>query len=235
MKWSEFFTSSVGKKFVMGLTGLFLITFLVIHVGINACIFADLPIFDANDNGSVFNRASHLMGSTMLRRILEVGLFAGIILHIVQGYLLEARNRSARSVGYAVNLGNRGSKWYSRSMGLLGTIILLFLVIHISHFWVKARLTHDLASVTYNGVEMHNMFEEMKAVFSQPWVVVVYVIGCISLAYHLAHGFQSAFRTVGVHNKKYTQLLTSLGYGFSILVSLLFALMPIAMYLKWVE
>ncbi len=235
MKWSEFFTSSVGRKFVMGLTGLFLITFLIIHVSINACIFADLPIFNENDNGSVFNRAAHFMGSTILIRIMEVGLFAGIILHIVQGYMLELKNRSARSVGYAVNLGERGSKWYSRSMGLLGTIILLFLVIHISHFWVKARITHALEPVTYNGVEMHNMFEEMKVVFSQPWVVILYVLGCISLAYHLAHGFQSAFRTVGVHNRKYNQLLTSLGYGFSIIVSLVFALMPVAMYLGWVK
>ncbi|MCG7751282.1 succinate dehydrogenase cytochrome b subunit [Flavihumibacter cheonanensis] len=232
MQWSEFFTSSVGKKFVMGLTGLFLISFLVIHVGINATIFADLV--DPDENGAMFNKAAHFMGSTVLIRILEIGLFAGIILHIVQGYMLEAKNRSARSVGYAVNLGNRGSKWYSRAMGLLGTIILLFLIIHMAHFWVKARITHTLAPVTYNGVEMHDMFSEMKAVFSEGWVIAVYLLGCISLGYHLAHGFQSAFRTVGVHNNKYNSLLVNLGYGFSILVSLLFALMPVAMYFGWV-
>lgn len=232
MQWSEFFTSSVGKKFVMGLTGLFLISFLVIHVGLNSCIFAD--VFDPNENGEMFNKAAHFMGSTVVIRILEVGLFAGIILHIVQGYMLEAKNRSARSVGYAIDLGNRGSKWYSRSMGLLGTILLLFLVIHIAHFWVKARITHTLAPVTYNGVEMHDMFSEMKMVFTQPWVVIVYVVGCISLGYHLAHGFQSAFRTIGVHNKKYTKLLTVIGYAFAIVVPILFALMPVSMYLGWV-
>lgn len=234
MQWSEFFTSSVGKKFVMGLTGLFLISFLIVHVGINACIFADLPMFDSSDNGMMFNKAAHFMGSTVLIRILEIGLFLGLVLHIVQGYLLEVKNRSSRSVGYEVNLGNRGSKWYSRSMGLLGTIILLFLVIHLSHFWVKARFT-GLTPVTYNGVEMHDMFGEMKYVFASPLSVLIYVLGCISLAYHLAHGFQSAFRTVGVHNKKYNQMLVGLGYGFSILVSLLFALMPIAVHLHWVE
>lgn len=234
MKWSDFFTSSVGKKFVMGLTGLFLISFLIVHVGINACIFADLPIFNADDNGTMFNKAAHFMGSTVVIRIMEIGLFAGLLLHIVQGFMLEAKNRSARAVGYEVNLGNRGSKWYSRAMGLLGTLILLFLVLHLAHFWTKARITHNLAPVAYNGVEMHDMFGEMKIVFSQLWVVIVYVLGCISLGYHLAHGFQSAFRTVGVHNKKYNVLLESLGLGFSILVPLLFALMPIAMYLGWV-
>ncbi len=235
MQWSEFFTSSVGKKFVMGLTGLFLISFLVVHVGINACIFADLPIFNENDNGEMFNKAAHFMGSTVLIRIMEIGLFVGIILHIVQGYMLEWKNRATRKIGYEVNLGNRGSKWYSRAMGLLGTIILLFLVIHLTHFWVKARFTHSLMPVKYNGVEMHDMFMEMQMVFSQLWVVIVYVLACISLAYHLAHGFQSAFRTIGVHNKKYNAMITSLGYGFAILVPLVFALMPIAMYLGWVK
>lgn len=235
MQWSEFFTSSVGKKFVMGLTGLFLISFLVVHVGINACIFADLPLFNENDNGEMFNKAAHFMGSTVLIRIMEIGLFVGIILHIVQGYMLELKNRATRKIGYEVNLGNRGSKWYSRAMGLLGTIILLFLVIHMAHFWVKARFTHSLMPVTYNGVEMHDMFMEMQMVFSQLWVVIVYVLACISLAYHLAHGFQSAFRTIGVHNKKYNAMITSLGYGFAILVPLVFALMPIAMYLGWIK
>jgi succinate dehydrogenase / fumarate reductase, cytochrome b subunit len=235
MQWSEFFTSSVGKKFVMGLTGLFLISFLLVHVSINACIFADLPVFNDNDNGMMFNKAAHFMGSTVLIRILELGLFVGIILHIVQGYVLELKNRATRKIGYAVNLGNRGSKWYSRSMGLLGTIILLFLIIHLGHFWVKARFTDSLAPITYNGVEMHDMFGEMKTVFTQLWVVIVYILACFSLAYHLAHGFQSAFRTIGVHNKKYNALLSSLGYGFAVLVPLVFALMPIAMYLGWIK
>ena len=74
-------------------------------------------------------------------------------------------------------MGNTGSKWYSRSMGLLGTIILLFLVIHIAHFWIKSRITHDLLPVTYNGIEMDNMFSEMKVVFSNPLVVILYVLG----------------------------------------------------------
>lgn len=234
MKWSEFFTSSIGKKFVMGLTGLFLISFLIVHVSINACIFADLPIFNENDNGEIFNKAAHFMGSTILIRIMEYGLFLGLLLHIYQGYLLSVQNQAKRKIGYAVEMGNKGSKWYSRSMGLLGTIILLFLILHLSHFWIQARFTHSLPPVTYNNVEIHDMFSRMKEVFAHGWIVVVYILGCISLAYHLAHGFQSAFRTMGVYNKKYNGLLSSLGYGFSIIVSLVFALMPVAMYFGWV-
>jgi len=133
MKWSELFTSSVGKKFVMGLTGISLIAFLVVHVGINACIWA-------GDGGEMFNKAANFMGSTVVIRILEVGLFAGIFLHLIQGLILEFQNRKRRSVGYQVPMGNKGSKWYSRSMGLLGTIILLFLIIHWEEETIRTKI-----------------------------------------------------------------------------------------------
>ena len=235
MTWKELFISSIGKKLVMGLTGIFLITFLIVHAGINACIFADLPFFNAEDNGEMFNKAAHFMGSTVLIRIMEIGLFAGIILHIVQGYLLEMKNRQSRAVAYAKPMGNDGSKWYSRSMALLGTLILLFLIIHLGHFWVSARFTHNgLEPVVYNGVVMHDMFSLMKVTFTEAWVVVVYILGCIALYFHLMHGFTSAFRTLGVSNKKYLVLLNSIGAGYSFIISVLFALMPVAIYLHWV-
>ena len=123
MKWSELFTSSIGKKWVMALTGLFLIIFLVVHASINACIWA-------NDGGVMFNKAAHFMGSTVLIRIAEIGLFLGIFLHIIQGYMLTLSNRAKRKIGYQVPMGSNGSKWYSRSMGLLGTILLLFFILH---------------------------------------------------------------------------------------------------------
>lgn len=233
MKWSQLFTSSVGKKLTMSLTGLFLIMFLVVHVGINACIWAF-------DNGEMFNKASHFMGTTVVIRIIEVGLFAFIILHIVQGYLLEARNLSRRGKGYAITLGNKTSKWYSRTMGLLGTLLLLFLIMHINHFWIGSRFggmwnVQPLSEVDYDGKPYHNQYIQMIEVFQNPVVVVLYVLGCISLAYHLIHGFQSAFRTLGVYNNRYLVMLRSFGIGFSVIVCLAFAMMPISMYLGWVH
>lgn len=237
MKWSYFFTSAVGRKLVMALTGLFLISFLLVHVGLNSCIFYDLSIFDPTDNGSMFNRAAHFMGASLVIRIMEIGLFAFLLLHIVQGYAVEAKNKGSRGQTYAKGLGNRGSKWYSRSMALLGTLILLFLIMHISHFWVPSRVTHNLEAAVYrNGaVETHNGFLRMYEVFQNPVIVILYLAGVISLAYHLFHGFQSAFRSVGVHNRKYLGLLKSLGYGFTIIICILFALMPISMYMSWVS
>jgi succinate dehydrogenase / fumarate reductase cytochrome b subunit len=232
MKWSEFFTSSVGKKFTMATTGIFLITFLVIHVGLNATIWA-------GDEGEMFNKSAHFMGTMIVIRIIEIGLFAGIILHAVQGLILVFQNRAKRKIGYAVPMGSTGSKWYRKSMGLLGTLILLFLIMHVYHFWVPSRFggigeVHALDTVEYNGKEYHNLYAEMLKVFQgNILVVALYVAGCISLAYHLAHGFQSAFKTIGVHNKRYLTMLNNIGLGFSVIVSAGFAMMPISMYLQW--
>ncbi|MEO8173637.1 MAG: succinate dehydrogenase cytochrome b subunit [Sediminibacterium sp.] len=222
MTWKQVFTSSIGKKLVMSFTGIFLILFLIVHVGLNACIWA-------GDGGEMFLKGAHFMGGNWVPRILEIGLFAGLILHIIQGYMLTMQNRSKRSVGYAVDYGNKGSKWYSRSMGLLGTLILLFLVVHISHFWLPNRSNQGWLL----GEEI-NLFEKMKTEFSVLWVVILYVLGCLSLGYHLAHGFQSAFRTMGVHNNRYIKMLKALGYGFAVIVPLLFAMMPVSFYLGWV-
>lgn len=221
MTWKQVFTSSVGKKLVMGFTGIFLILFLIVHAGLNACIWAGA-------NGEMFTKGAHFMGSNWVPRILELGLFAGLILHIVQGLMLELANRSKRSVGYAVSY-SEGSKWYSRSMGLLGTLILLFLILHLYHFWLPNRSNQGFLL----GEEI-NLFEKMRLEFSELWVVIVYVLGCISLGYHLAHGFQSAFRTIGVHNKRYNTMLISLGYAFSIIIALIFAMMPVSFYMGWV-
>jgi succinate dehydrogenase / fumarate reductase cytochrome b subunit len=227
MKWSEFFTSSVGKKLIMALTGISLIIFLVVHAGLNACIWA-------NDGGEMFNKAAHFMGATVVIRIVEIGLFAGIFLHIIQGYLLTAKNSSHRAVGYSVNYGNAGSKWYSRSMGLLGTLILIFLILHWVHFWIPSRIT-GVEETFIDNKPIHDLFTLMKTTFASLWVVVVYVLACISLAYHLMHGFQSAFRTLGVHNNRYITLIKTTGYGFAIIIPLVFAMMPITMYLGWVK
>ena len=236
MKWSHFFTSAVGRKFVMALTGIFLITFLIVHVGLNACIFADLAWLNPDDNGEMFNKAAHFMGSTIVTRILEILLFLGLLLHIIQGYVVEAKNRARRGQGYQVSLGSRGSTWMSRSMAILGTLIFMFLVLHISKFWWSSRITHDLEQVSYDGgrTEMHNVFLRMYEVFQSPVIVIIYVLSVLFLAFHLWHGFHSSFRSMGVHNKKYLNLLKVLGYGFTIVVCLLFALMPIAMFLQWV-
>ena len=225
MTWKSFFTASIGKKFTMGLTGLFLIFFLIVHVGVNACIFV-------NDGGETFNTAAHFMSHNWVLRIMEIGLFAGLLIHIVQGLLLVKHNTGARPVAYNRNDANSNSKWYSRSMGLLGSLLLIFLVIHISKFFVSTKI----ALYANGGAndDSHNLFEEMKEEFQKLWVVVVYLVGVISLGWHLLHGFQSAFQTFGINHKRYSPIIRALGAGYSLVITVLFALMPLAFYLHWI-
>jgi succinate dehydrogenase / fumarate reductase, cytochrome b subunit len=222
MNWKDYFSTSIGKKLQMSLTGLFLIMFLIVHCYVNAQIFY-------NDGGVKFNEAAHFMGTNFVIRAVEFGLFGFLILHIVQGLLLYAKNRAKRNVRYAVSAGNSTSKWYSRSMAILGTLILLFLIIHLSDFWAPNRYAQ-----TFGAGEL-NLFDKMKEEFSEVWVVVVYVLGCFSLAWHLVHGFYSAFQTLGLGTSKYKGIIKSIGIAFSIIVPLIFALMPIAFYTQCIK
>jgi succinate dehydrogenase / fumarate reductase cytochrome b subunit len=214
-----FLKSSIGKKVLMGLTGLFLVSFLIVHVGINSLIFC-------NDGGETFNKAAHFMATNPLIRVMEIGLFLGLIGHMVQALVLTMENKKARPIGYAKVDGSANSSWYSRSMGILGSLLLLFLVVHLAHFWVDTKV-----AVFSGKADEHNTFLEMKAVFSNWWVVLVYSIGVVSLCYHLLHGFQSAFQSLGLNHKKYTPMIKSVGVWFSIIVCLLFLSMPITMFL----
>ena len=215
------FSSSIGKKLIMGLTGLFLISFLLVHCFLNSFVFFD-------NTGLLFNEGAHFMSTNWIIRAMEVVLMAGLLLHIVQGARLTFQNQAARPVKYAYNDGNANSKWYSRSMGLLGTLLLIFLIVHLSQFWVVSRFT-GIPTVDANGHE--DLYAVMKVTFKDLYMVILYVLAMVSLAYHLLHGFASTFQTLGWNHKKYTPIIKALGVGFSIIIPLLFAAMPVWIYL----
>lgn len=195
-----------------------------------------------NDNGETFNHWAHLFGTNLIIRAMEYGLFIGLLLHIIQGLILWAQNRKARPVNYAVSKYREG-KWYSRSMGLLGTLILLFLILHLYHFWTPSRFggmfgikkLQEASLFDYNNQRVHNLYAEMQYVFQNAVVVIIYILGVIALAWHLLHGFQSAFQTFGINHKKYTPLINGLGIFYTIVICTLFALMPVAFYFNWIE
>jgi succinate dehydrogenase / fumarate reductase cytochrome b subunit len=220
--------SSLGKKLLMAITGLFLCSFLIVHCGLNALVFLAAKPF-GNDGGEAFNAGAEFMGHNPIIRTMEIVLFAGLIAHAVQALFITLHNKKARPVGYAVVNGNANSKWYSRSMGLLGTLILIFLIIHLKHFWFVSRLTDEITS----GEE--TLFGEMKEVFENPIWVILYVASMFSLAYHLLHGFQSGFQTLGINHPKYTPFIKCIGVGFSIIIPIIFALMPLAFYFKFIQ
>ena len=224
-KFAVLFTSSIGRKMVMSLTGLFLCSFLIVHCGINACLFV-------NDGGLTFNSAAHFMETNIFIRTVEYALFAGIIIHALQAVALTMLNKKARgSKGYEVQKANETSKWYSRNMGVLGTITTVFLVIHMIHFFIGLRF--DAVYQYGEDVNGHaNLYANVKDVFMNTWVCIFYVFCMAALGFHLQHGFSSGFQTLGANHPYYTPLIKNIGYFFSVLIPATFAAMPLFFLLK---
>lgn len=216
MAKESYLSSSIGKKIVVGLTGLFLISFLIIHVGINSTILL-------NDNGETFNMAANFMSHNWLIRILEIGLLLGLLAHILMTLKLYFENKSKRPIAYTLVDGKSNSKWYSRSMTLLGTLLLIFLVLHMSDFWY-----HTKVAVFTNQEE--NPFEEVKEALTKWYILIPYLVGFFSLGFHLLHGFPSAFQTLGLNHKKYTPIIKAAGTAYSIIVPGLFAAIAFAVF-----
>ncbi len=222
MTWKTLLTSSLGKKYLMGLTGFFLIFYLIVHATLNAFIFY-------NDNGETFNLAAGFMLHNYVVRVLEIGLFATFILHAVQGLLLWKQNRAARPINYSKTDYPNEIKWYSRTMGWLGTFILLFLVMHLWHFWASTK-----NELYFGGAEV-NLYQQMKEIFTNPVWFTLYMIGLASLLFHLLHGFKSAFQTFGINNRRWLPIVKGIGVFYSIAICLLFASMPLAFMLGWLQ
>lgn len=216
MGWlSKTFTSSVGKKLIMAVTGLFLISFLIVHLSGNFLLLR-------NDNGAAFFQYSEFMKTNPVILVMEVVLFLGFIIHAFSGFRLALENKKARPVGYAVNRPSENSSVFSRSMVWTGSIVFIFLVIHLKSFFVD----HKVAS--WMGVtHEETLFQAVVSAFQNPVYTWFYVAAMVLLGFHLNHGFQSAFQTLGLNHKKYTPLIKKLGLIFSIVVPLLFAYVPL--------
>lgn len=226
MTWIiKLLTSSIGRKLIMSLTGLFLCSFLVVH------LIGNLQLL-YNDNGEAFNTYAHFMTTNPVVFLLSMGLYFFILLHTVQGILLWRSNKKAKSTKYAVSTSDNASL-ASKNMALLGTLILAFLCIHMGDFWWKMK-TGGLEMISYEGYdyEMKDLYKRVSAAFSELWIVVVYVLGMIALFFHLSHGFASAFQTLGLQHKKYTPIIKLIGMSFAIIIPLAFAIIPILSYFK---
>ena len=206
----------------MSLTGLFLILFLAVHLIGNLQLITD-------PSGKAFNIYAHFMGTNAFIQVVAKGNFFFILLHIFTSILLTRKNRQARPVGYAKSGASTNSTWASRNMGALGTLILIFLVVHLKGFWYESKFG-SLPTATYDGVEVGDLYAIVDAAYAEWWYMAFYVICMGILAFHLIHGFQSAFQTLGVNHKKYTPAIKFLGVVFAIVVPALFALIPIVMF-----
>lgn len=228
MSWfTNFMTSSIGKKLVMSLTGLFLIQFLLVHLIGNFQLLA-------NDGGAAFNVYAKFMTSNPVIKTASYLLYAGILLHAVQGILLWRQNVSARGTGYAVTRTRavNTSPSAAKNMGWLGMIILIFLLLHLYQFWLQMKLG-TVPMVTIEGVEMKNLYAPVAAAFQNPLFVGIYVISMFFIGMHLWHGFQSAFQSLGLNHPKWSPLIRLVGKAYSVLIPLGFAAIPVIFYIKY--
>ncbi|MCB0382434.1 MAG: succinate dehydrogenase cytochrome b subunit [Psychroserpens sp.] len=214
---SGILNSSIGRKFAMALSALFLMIFILQHFAINI-----LSVFSPD----TFNDVSHFMGTFwVIQYLLQPVLIFGVIFHFIMGFVLEIKNNKARAIGYAKNNPQGNSTWMSRNMIWSGGFILVFLIIHFIDFWIPEINTKYIAGdmsglinpeVADSGFRYH---EELVHKFEPLWRVALYCLGFVFLALHLLHGFNSSFQSIGANNK-YTKGLKGFAKVYSIGVPL---------------
>jgi len=225
MKWFlDLFSSSLGRKLMMALTGLFLIAFLTVHLIGNLQLLKD-------DGGKAFNIYAEFMSTNPVIQTISKGNFAFILIHIVWAIILTRKNKIARPQGYAVT-SSKSSIWSSRNMGILGTIILVFLVVHLKHFWAEMHYG-GIPTVNYEGKDVRDIYTIVAYWFTVDWYVALYVFCMVGVAFHLWHGFTSAFQTLGINHMKYNPVINFVGKAFAVVVPALFAWIPISMFFKF--
>jgi succinate dehydrogenase / fumarate reductase cytochrome b subunit len=197
----------------MALTGLFLFTFLLEH------LYGNLLLYKL-DQGLAYNEYSETLASNIIIRTIEYVLFACIIIHSIDALYLTLANRKARPVGYAVSHQSQNSSWFSRNMGLTGSIIFFFLIVHLRTFFIPQRF----------GTPELTMAQDVATAFQSNWYSSFYVISMIILGSHLNHGFQSSMQTIGWNNLKYKSIIKNAGTVISLILMIGFASFPIIFY-----
>ena len=213
-------STSIGKKFAMAISAIFLMIFLLQHFIINiTSVFSE----------EIFNMLSHFMGTNpLVQFILQPILIAGVLFHFIMGFYLEIQNRKAAKYEYQKEKGSANSTWMSRNMITSGLVILAFLVLHFIDFWVPEM---NYKYIEFLPEDPNRYYEELVHKFENPLRVAMYCISFVLLALHLLHGFTSSLRSMGT-NKSYVSSAKTAGIVYSIGIPLGFCVIAIFHYLN---
>ncbi len=216
MTWLwNFISSSIGKKLLMALSGLFFCSFLLVHMAGNMTIFI---------GSDAFNNYTTIMSSASINKVLEVGMVLLFLVHIITSATLTLENRAARPERYTMDVSAGKRTFMSSNMFVTGSIVLAFVVIHLINFkygnWSNAPGSTN------------TMFDLLADFYGNAFYTIAYVIAVFVLGFHLNHAFQSAFQTLGLNHKKYTPFIQKLGTLYSIVIALGFASFPVYFFLK---
>lgn len=221
------FKTSIGRKNLMAFTGLFISFFLIIHLVGNLILIIPDSYFPIEFWGNVanahdmYNAYSHFLVHFWPITLVAWVLYAALIVHVIDALLITLNNYKAKGDKYQVT-DNSTSSWYSRNMGILGTIIGIFIFIHMAQFWLQYKVLEN----------EHDLYNLVLATFKEWWVLVVYEIGIIALGFHLVHGIESAHRTLGVYPKRIMGIIKYIAMCFGIVMAVLYAIIPIILYFK---
>lgn len=215
--------SSITKKIIMALAGLFLISFLIVHLSINLLILR-------NDGRESFNLAAHFMATNPVIQTMQWVLFGGFILHILLGIVLQLQNWMARPQRYKVE-GYSHTSFFSKFMIHTGAVIFAFLIIHLINFFFKAKFG-EMPLITINGSEYHDMGSLIVAKFSDLPYVLMYVVWLLFLGFHLDHAFHSALQSLGLNHSKYTPVAFGVSRALAILIAGGFILIPVLIFIS---
>ncbi|MCF6357097.1 MAG: succinate dehydrogenase cytochrome b subunit [Draconibacterium sp.] len=219
---SNFLLASIGRKFMMSITGLFLLVFITVHLALNLLLIID-------DSGELFNLGAHFMATNPLIKIMEPILGLGFIVHIIWSVIITYQNWRARPVKYdKQNLG-ASSTWASRNMFILGGMVFAFLVLHvINFFYVMKFAPHSMETVVIDGTTMENGYKLVSELFINNMLFgIVYILAAVLLTLHLTHGFWSAFQTLGLNNKNWMSRLKLVAKIFAIAIGVGFSIIPL--------
>jgi len=211
--------SSITGKVIMAIAGLFLMSFLIVHLSINLLMLM-------GDEGEAFTKAVSFMSNNPAIKIFEYVLFAGFIIHIVIGGLIEIRNYLTRPVKYAVSQ-NSDTSFFSKYMIHTGIIIFIFLILHFMHFFFVKL---NLVEVPIHAKDNHDFFSMSIYLFTNPVYTIIYIICFLFLGFHLNHAFQSAFQTLGINHPTYTPFIKIISTVYALIVTVGFSIIPIYFY-----
>lgn len=218
--------SAVILKAWMALTGLFLILFLVVHVLGNTQLF--LPSEAAR---SSFNAYSFALVSNPLIRLAGWLTYGSVVLHVILSVVLTRRNHKARAMGYQREAQGANSRWYSRWMGALGGILLVFLVVHMWAFWFP----YHYAALGLDPHGHKDLYTVVRAEFTKPGVVIFYVVSMVAVGFHVQHGFVAGLRSVGLYGPGAAHLARRIAAWLAWGIAGVFAAMPLYMYFRELE
>lgn len=215
--------SSIARKSLMALTGLFLCLFLIVHVLGNTPL-----LMPAEEARLPFNRYAEVLTGLTVIKVASVVTMAVILLHTALGLVLTVRSRRAGAGGYAVSAAQETSPWYSRAMGLTGALLFVFLLVHLWDFWYPYKFGGD--ALLNDSAGQRDLYEVVVAASQRWWHAAFYVVCMAALGFHLHHGVYSASRSLGLYHTGFARWVRYVGLGFAIVVCGLFAAMSVYLF-----